>query len=368
MDASRYYNTFFTHVFILLLLSACTSVVQDNQSPNSNNNKEEDADWLIPSDQVYVGAGRDGIPSIDDPSFVKTSEADFLDSDDLVLGLKIGNQIKAYPHLILDYHEVVNDKISDTSVSVTYCPLTGSGIAWNRVINGEETTFGVSGLIHKNNLIAYDRNSNSYWSQMMVQSIKGPEMGATPETYHLIEMKWSSWKEAFPNSEVLSGVSGFESNYQTPPYGNYPNDNESILFPIEREDDRLERKTYGHGIFYNSSLQVIPIEGFSEQGDIVNINVNGEEIIVIGNSEHKIAVSFYRKLSDGTLLNLQPVPGEFPVIMKDDEGSKWNVFGEAVSGPRKGVELNPVPSYNAYWFAWADFYGQGPKEPRVVYP
>lgn len=368
MKASRFYNNLFARVLILLLFSACTSVVQEDHTPSNNNNTDEDEDWLIPSDQVYVGAGRDGIPSIDDPTFIKTSEADFLGPDDLVLGLKIGNQIKAYPHLILDYHEVVNDNLSNIPVSVTYCPLTGSGIAWNRMVDGEETTFGVSGLIHKNNLIAYDRKTGSYWSQMMVQSINGSQMGATPETYHLIEMKWSSWKEAFPNSEVLSGVSGFESNYQTPPYGNYPNDNESILFPIEREDDRLERKAYGHGIFYNSSLQVIPTEGFAEQMEVININANGKEVIVAGSSEHSIAVSFYRKLSDGTRLTLQPAQGEFPVIMEDDEGNKWNVFGEAISGPRKGEELNPIPSYNAYWFAWADFFGSGPKEPRVVYP
>ncbi|MCW9708784.1 DUF3179 domain-containing protein [Fodinibius salsisoli] len=368
MKASRFNNILFAHVSILLLFSACTSAIQRNQATNSNNNTEEDADWLIPSDQVYVGTGRDGIPSIDDPSFVKTSEVNFLRADDLVLGIKIGDQVKAYPHRILDYHEIVNDRIGDIPIAISYCPLTGSGIAWNRKMGGETTTFGVSGLIHKNNLIAYDRTTNSYWSQMMLQSIYGEFKGTYVRSYQLIEMKWSSWQAAFPNSKVLSGMAGFESTYEVPAYGNYANNNENILFPIEDEDDRMERKDYGHGVSYNSSLHVIPMEGFSQQIDLLTMYINGKEIIVAGSLKHKLAVSYSPILEDGTRLNLQAVHNEFPVILQDEEGTKWNVFGEAVSGSREGQKLPRVSSYNAYWFAWADFFGRGPKVPKIIYP
>ena len=348
-----------------LMLYSCASVSSNNSgTPTGPGN---DDSWLIPSDEVYVGTGRDGIPSIDDPSFAPPEEIDFLESSDLVLGIKIGDDVRAYPHQILDYHEIVNDVVGDSAIAITFCPLTGSGIAWSRLVEGEPTTFGVSGLIHKNNLIAYDRKTESYWSQMMLQSVKGEKSGERAGSYHLIEMRWGSWKTVFPNSKVLTGVSGFDANYSIPAYGNYRNDNDNILFPIEQQDDRLERKAYGHGIFYNSSAQFIPIEEFSSSIQLMNLTVNGKEIVIAGSSEHRLALSFFRELS-GNTLSFEAVLGEMPVIMEDQEGNRWNIFGEAVSGPREGETLEVVPSYNAYWFAWADFFGTGPKEPRIIYP
>lgn len=351
---------------LLVYIAGCTSVVDDNSTAPPSS---EDSEWLIPSDQVYVGSGRDEIASIDDPDFSSVSEIDFLEDQDLVLGIKIDNEVKAYPHKVINYHEIVNDRVAGTPVSVTFCPLTGSALAWNRTVDGDITTFGVSGLIHKNNLIAYDRKTESYWSQMMNLSVKGQMQNEVPQTYQLVEMTWTSWKTAFPESLVLTGNTGYDWNYLSNPYGdNYPNDNNNILFPIEREDDRLERKTLGHGLFYNSSLHVFPIEKFPSNIKVINRIIAGNNIVVAGSSKNQLVVSFSRKLDDGTILTFRESSEELPIIMEDGEGNKWNIFGEAVDGPRKGAKLNLVPSYNAYWFAWADFFGSGPKDPKIVTP
>ena len=349
-------------------LFLCCSSVVDKNSGDSGQSNTNDSSWSIPSSQVYVGAGRDAIPSIDVPKFSGVSEIDILDSDDLVIAVKIGDEIKAYPHKILDYHEIVNDRIGGVPVSVTFCPLTGSGVVWKRMLDNQETTFGVSGLIYKNNLIAYDRLSDSFWSQMKVQGVKGRFSGTTPETYPYIEINWETWRQAYPDSKILSGETGFDRNYSVPAYGNYDTDHEDILFPIENEDNRLDRKTLGHGLFYNTSLFVFPIREFPEEMTVLNRNIDGNDVVVAGSSKFDLVTSISRNVEEGTVLNFSKTSAAFPIIMEDQEGNLWNVFGEAVSGPRMGQKLESVPSYNAFWFAWADFFGFGPKDPKIVIP
>lgn len=143
--------TFFVVICLNVFTYACTSV-----NSESNNNGEADrveckgGNWLVPCQQVVDGGpGVDGIPSIDDPNFSVVQDINFLEDWGLVLGVKKGNEVKAYPHVILHYHEIVNDHVSELPIAVTFCPLTGSGIGWHREINGKVTEFGVSGLIHK---------------------------------------------------------------------------------------------------------------------------------------------------------------------------------------------------------------------------
>jgi len=128
--------------------------------------------WLINQNHVYLGSlAKDAIPSIDEPVHIEFKQRDylldfFIDDDELVLGIYDGEQAVAYPLSILNWHEIVNDKTSKLFYAINYCPLTGTGMAWNRVLNGTETTFGVSGLLYNNNLILYDRKTESLWSQI----------------------------------------------------------------------------------------------------------------------------------------------------------------------------------------------------------
>jgi hypothetical protein len=355
------------------LIISCDSVSTNSGTGNSGSDNQNDNDngseWLIPEDQIFSGAGRDEIPSIDNPSFISTGEVTFMKDDELILGIKIGGEGRGYPHQILNYHEIVNDKVADTPVAVTFCPLTGSGMAWNRTVEGQEVTFGVSGLIHKNNLIAYDRESNNFWSQMLERSVKGSLQGQKTGSYQIIEMNWATWKEAFPESKILSGETGFDRNYTIYPYGgNYDNDHNNIVFPIHREDDRLQRKTLAHGLFYDTTLHVFPVEEFPNDIGILNRNFAGNDVVVAGSSGSELVVSFSRIAEDGTVLNFSESENELPSLLTDNEGNEWNVFGECISGPREGEVLNRVRSYNAYWFAWVDFFGDGPRSPLIVSP
>ena len=318
---------------------------------------ESSGEWLIPEDQVYEGGpGKDGIPALENPEFISVSEVDFLSDDDLVIGVKMGDDIRSYPHPILNWHEIINDDINDTYFSITYCPLTGSGIGWSRTLNGQTTTFGVSGLLYNSNLIPYDRLTDSNWSQMMLQCVNGELIGQYIETAHVIETTWQTWKEMYPESEVVSTNTGYDRPYETYPYGDYKTNHETLIFPISNDDPRLPRKERVHGVIIGNETKVYVINSFPDTIHTINDNFNDVPLVVVGSSSKNFVVTYKRELADGTILTFEPVQDALPVVMIDNEGTTWNIFGEAVEGPRQGARLNPTLSFNSYWFAWGTFY------------
>jgi len=140
---------------------------------------------IVPLDKIRSGGPpKDGIPSIDDPQFVIASEAEFVSDNDVIIGLEINGETKAYPLSILVWHEIVNDDVGGTPVAVTYCPLCFTNQVFERTINGNEVEFGTSGKLYNSNLVMYDRLTESYWSQALgtaiVGELAGYELEKTP--------------------------------------------------------------------------------------------------------------------------------------------------------------------------------------------
>ncbi len=345
-------------ILTLFLMIGCDSDSTSNFAGSGyGNSGRSSTEWLVPTDQIVDGGvGRDGIPSIDSPRFTVASKIDFMEPEDRIIGVKYGNHIKAYPVNILDYHEVVNDRIRDLPFCLTYCPLTGTGIAWNREINGTVTTFGVSGLIYKNNLIPYDRETGSFWSQMLIKSVNGDHIGHKPELVNLVETNWKTWKKAYPNSDILSQHTGSSRDYSVAAYGDYGSNNELIIFPVLNWDERLPNKAWVHGIRKDTSYVVYPFRNFNDTTTVLNDQVGEKKVVIFGNKEYSIIESYSRTLPDGTTLTFEAVQDSLPVVMKDQQGNRWNLFGEAASGPLKGTQLEVITSYNGYWFAFVDFW------------
>lgn len=314
-------------------------------------------DWLIPQDEVFDGGpGKDGIPAIDNPTFVDVSEIDYLDEGDLVVGFKSGNEVKAYPHKILDWHEIANDKTNNIAYSVVYCPLTGSATGWDRVINGKETTFGVSGLLYNTNIVPYDRETDSNWSQMSLKCVNGKLSGTEPGNYFLIETSWKTWQELYPNSQVLSDDTGFGRNYQQYPYGAYRTNNDLLFFPVNNTDSRLPAKERVYGMVINGKSKAFPFSNFASGLTVLEDEVANVPVVVAGNSNRNLVVGFERTTTDGTLLSFTPSNGDGTEIMTDNEGNTWDLFGYAVSGPRQGQRLQTATGFIAYWFSWGAFF------------
>lgn len=220
-------------------------------------------DWGVPSASVLNGGpGQDGIPSIDNPIMVSVSESDLLQPDDLIVGVKVGDEIRGYPHPILDWHEIANDQIGDTYYSVIYCPLTGTATVWNRNLNGEVTTYGVSGLLYNTNIIPYDRATGSRWSQILHKGINGTNLDEASEDMIVFETSWETWQTLYPTESVLSAETGFNRNYGNYPYGDYRTNHEQLIFPITYDDDRLDRKERVYGVVINGKAKVYRLDDF----------------------------------------------------------------------------------------------------------
>ena len=354
-----------TLLSLLLLIFACqksnepylpSGTNNSGNNNNNNNNNNNTAEWLIPVNEVRDGGpGKDGIPSIDDPKFQDVSAIDYLADEDLIIGIKIGDQIRGYTHPVLDWHEIVNDRIDDEQFAITYCPLTGTASGWNRIVNNKVTTFGVSGLLYNSNLIPYDRATDSNWSQIRLDCVNGDLKETIVQTYPLIETTWRTWKSLFPNSKVLTEETGYNRRYGNYPYGNYKTSND-LIFNVNPMDDRLHPKERVLGVLVNNKARVYQFKKFDDAPTVViQDQFEGESYVVIGSKTHNFLVA-YKSVLDGKELSFSVMSDDGTGIFSDDEGNKWNLFGEAIEGPRQGQRLEAITSFMGYFFAWGAFY------------
>jgi hypothetical protein len=218
--------------------------------------------WLVPQNEVRSGGvGKDGIPAVSNPKFDDVSNVSYMNKGDLVVGISDGLSVKAYPHFVLDWHEIVNDKMGETDFSIIYCPLTGTASAWDNNINGIKTNFGVSGLLYNTNIVPYDRATNSNWSQLFDAAIFGQLKGVKPKTHMVVETTWATWEKLYPNSKLLNTNTSLNRNYGDYPYGNYRID-ESLIFPVKYPDKRLHAKQRVHAVIVNGKARVYRFENF----------------------------------------------------------------------------------------------------------
>jgi hypothetical protein len=344
---------------IILFFISCD--VSDD-TPRDTSSAEDD--WLIPRFEIRDGGpGQDGIPSIDNPDFDPVGAINFIPDNRMIIGVKFEDEIRAYPHQILDWHEIVNDQVGNKSFAIQYCPLTGTGMCWNREIDGSVTEFGVSGLLFRNNLIAYDRNTESNWSQMQLRSVHGQHSGLNVETYPVVETTWETWKKLYPNSKVHNTNTGHVRNYTSFAYGSgYSTNHNDLLFPIQNHDDRLRNKVRVHGIIGSENLDLDPtvkvyvINDFGDGVNLIEDSIDGNDYVIIGSGEYNFAAAFLLETTSENSTQFSAVQEQLPVVMQDNEGNSWDIFGYAVEGPRQGERLTAARSYTGYWFAWADFF------------
>jgi hypothetical protein len=340
-----------------LLLSNAPTYLQDPNDP-------VDREFDYPVNETLLdeladnrrsgGPPPDGIPSIDEPVYVSVEDGDgFLAGSDIVFGLVYNGTIIAFPQEILVWHEIVNDIFGGEQISVTYCPLTGSSIAFKGNLESEDTEFGTSGSLVNSNLVMYDRATSSYWPQIFSQSISGNQKGVRLERIHMIWTNWSMWKQAYPDSLVLSRETGYVRNYGLDPYGSY-NENNSYyqqgnpIFPVMHEDDRLTTKTVVIGVDVYDSQHAVEKQ-YVRDNNVVNIEVGTESVVLFYDSALDTVRAFSRSLDDQdftfTYFNGQ--------IIDEETSSIWSPEGSSLHG-----SLIPVDSFDVMWFAWFAFYPQ----------
>lgn len=188
------------------------------------------------------GPSKDGIPAIDTPTFIPLASYDRSDDVQAIV-LEDSGQTKVYPYNILTWHEIVNDTVAGQPVAVTFCPLCGSAIVFDRMLHdGSVSTFGVSGGLLESNMIMYDRETESLWQQSTGESLAGTHVGARLAHVPFQLLTLGEVRNAHPNALVLSENTGHNRDYARNPYSGYEEDHTAFYFPPSDFDTRFPQK------------------------------------------------------------------------------------------------------------------------------
>ena len=300
-------------------------------------------EWELETLREAVVAGgppKDGIPSIDDPQFSSAAAADDrLAPDDVVFGLVRGDDVRAYPQYVMVWHEICNDVVGGDRVSVTYCPLTGTAMGFER----GATTFGVSGSLVNNNLIMYDRASDSRWPQVLATAIEGPFAGRSLREFRLDWTTWERWRTAHPETRVLTESTGYVRDYGRDPYGSYnpPGGyytSEFTLFERLYRDDRRPTKAVVLCSRTPDGRVAFALDALRSEA------VGGGEV---GETPY---VAVYDAALDTGYVYRNPEGVEFAPVDGAVEGP------EGRSYPTAALPLDRQYAFEGMWFAWAGFY------------
>lgn len=313
---------------------------------------------------LFTSLPPDAIPAVNEPPMVAADapQADYLFDDDRVLGLVVNGEARAYPHNILWHHEIVNDVVGGSPVSVTFCPLTGSGVAFRPEVDGTLLDLGVSGLLFANNLVLYDRNDGEvYGPQLAIEGSCGSFRGSSLELLPVQEMSWGRWKALNPETRVVSGELRYGRNYRVYPYGNYDDTTNPDLIQPMPVDDARPLKERVLAIRDGSGGRGYPYGELLSMGRTVAINetVAGVPTVIFYESRSGEAALAFDARVDGNTLTFEAntAAGNWTDL---ETGSTWRIDGVASEGPLAGERLRTrEDAYTLFWFAWRHFQPDG---------
>ncbi len=312
------------------------------------------------------GPPKDGIPSIDNPNFVPTKDANnWLKGKEPVISLVLDGEARAYPLQILIWHEIVNDKIGNIPLIVTFCPLCYSAIVYERIINGMETTFGVSGMLRNSDMVMYDRRTESLWQQLTGEAIVGELTETKLKRLPSQIISFKQFTNAYNDGFVLSRETGHIRDYGKNPYIGYDDISKSPFLFEGEVDDRLPPMEKVITVSIGELDRAYPYSITSEL-HVIHDKVGEQQIVIfhsdgavsaldkgdISSSKDVGSTGVFEPIIDGIKLNFQYKDGNF----RDSEtNSIWDITGTALEGELKGKKLKPINHGDYFTFAWFAF-------------
>ena len=332
---------------------------------------------LIEPDLIRSGGPPpDGIPAINAPVFAPATEIDFLADNEAVLALEINGDARAYPLQIMTWHELVNDTVGGVPVTISYCPLCNSSVAYDRNAAGRILDFGTSGMLYQSSMIMYDRQTQSLWTHFDGLAVIGELIGTQLDFWPMAIVSWAAWRDAYPDGLVLTRETGYHRSYGRNPYAGYETSS-GLLSPSFQStdiDERLPAKERVVGI--RSAGDAVAVRhAHLEDSGVVEVDLAGVPLVVwnlpgassaldapeLSNGLDVGSSGVFERQLDGQLLSFTRSGNGF----RDTEtGSTWNLFGEATAGELAGSRLRAREFVDTFWFAWGTFE----PESRIVAP
>jgi hypothetical protein len=312
---------------------------------------------------MYPATGVDAIPSIDRPCHERPDEATALPGSSLVIGVEHNGEARAYPIDLLSLHEVVNDVVGGRPIAVTWCPLCASAVGYERRVGSRTLTFAISGYLYRANLMLFDRETGSLWSQLLGGAVTGRMRGAVLRRIPIAHETWAMWRREHPETLVLSILrdrlgrslaAGYSYSTTGNEDSNVPYATYASKVPIYNPDvvRGVADASRVYGLVLGGRAKAYPVPELW-RARVANDRFGGNPILAVYN-EASVAVDLFSRRVGDRVLRFRRV-GSF--LADAETGSRWSPgTGRAVSGPLRGLTLARLPAVSSYWFAWRDFY------------
>ncbi len=302
----------------------------------------------------WGGVVRDGIPPLKNPRMIPAREATYLGQSDVIFGVAIGNDVRAYPKRILAWHEMVKDRIDGRDLNGVYCTLCGSMILYDPKVNGVHHELGTSGFLYRSNKLMYDHATKSLWSTLSGTPVVGPLVGKGIELtpLYVVTTTWKEWRARHPNTLVLSLETGHQRDYsEGAAYRNYFA-TDQLMFGVPKLDPRLPNKAEVLALRAPERIgakaeQLAIAASHLAANPVFHGKVGGQDFVVLTDPS-----GANRVFASG--------PHRFtatadPDTIRDAHGRAWRWNEAALRGPA-GLELKRLPAHRAFWFGWVAAY------------
>lgn len=327
--------------------------------------------------EITVALPKGAFPKIDYPEFIDKNEGlkSFFKHEP-VISVEIDGEAKAYPLNMLTIHEISNDTLGGIPILPTFCPLCNSGIVYDRRLTFEgkeyELEFVVSGMLRKSDMIMYDKQTESWWQQLMGHAIAGSFNGAELKIIPSLIISVEAFFERYPNGKILSKETGnrhVEAQYGKNPYEQYDDISSSPMdhyFKNENIDKRLPPMERIIDVHAEGDYKIYPFSKIAEKG-VINDTFKSKNIVIFYQSGtvsvlDKKDISQSKNIGSATVFNAEinnqvlTFQKEGDIFKDDQTNSHWDITGKCISGPMKGSQLRIEPHGNHFAFAWLAFF------------
>ena len=322
---------------------------------------------LLDRNRIVPVLRADGIPAIDSPTCLPVGAVDFLTDNAPVVAIEVNGDARAYPLEILTWHELVNDTIGGEPITISYCPLCNSAIAYDRRVGDRVLDFGTSGSLTQSSMVMYDRQTETLWTHFDGAAVAGELAGEELRFLSSAVVSWADFRERFPDGLVLSRETGFDRDYGLNPYPGYEDDADPIQrFITNAVDPRLPAKERVIGLEQDGEAVAVRHRDVFD-GGVVAFEFGGKPVTVwnqpgtasaiegvrVSGGDDAGATAVFVAEADGERLTFVRTADGF---VDDQTGSAWSIFGLAETGPLAGTQLEPVTHLDTFWFAWGTFH------------
>lgn len=302
----------------------------------------------------WGGVLQDGIPPLHNPKMMPSKKATYLGDNDIVFGIEVNGDARAYPKRILAWHEMFTDTIGGVDIAGVYCTLCGTVIPFKTNVGGKKYKLGTSGFLYRSNKLMYDQATQSLWSTVKGEPVIGPlvDKGIKLEHLGMVTTTWGEWKRRHPDTTVLSLDTGHRRDYgEGVAYSDYFSDHR-LMFNTPFNDDRLQNKQEVLALVFPAS----PREQLAIDTTYLTTHFVYEGTI----GQQKFIV-----LTDASGANRVYDPQDITFVsydqdrtLTDSEGNEWVLEEEHLRASVSGQQLKSLPYRRAFWFGWHAAYPQ----------